>query len=321
MINTVVVPLDGSQLAERALEPASRIAHRLRARLHLVHVYEPQIPSILVSGAPVLDPQLDRDLRAEALAYLERIATREERGGEVRVTFAVVDGPVVKSLAEHVAALDGALVVMTTHGRTGLERVMLGSVTDGLVRSTTVPVLTIRVLGGELPALPPGEFGRVLIPLEGPYFGVQVVDLAVELAGTDGPEYVLLSAVSPVPIIPPPEPPIPVPVMDLEAQEEAANHFLATLAGPLQARGVRAFTKVVIDPDPARAILAFVNDEGIDLICMATHGYHGLKRLLFGSVAEKVLRSAQVPVLLVRPRETAESSNSSAKGQAAASRS
>ena len=134
MLHTIVVPLDGSRFSEQALIPAYRIARRLHATVELVHVFEPTLPSIYASGAPVLEPRLDRDLRAEARAYLEMIAARERRSADVRVAATLLEGPVVKALADHVARLDGALVVMTTHGRGGLARAWLGSVTDGLVR-------------------------------------------------------------------------------------------------------------------------------------------------------------------------------------------
>jgi nucleotide-binding universal stress UspA family protein len=306
MIRTVVVPLDGSPLAETALEPAQRIAQRLHATLHLVRVLEPQVPSIDATGASVPEPRLEQDLRAETLAYLQALANGRSSGAGVKSTFALVDGPVVKALVEHVNAVADALVVMTTHGRTGLARVLLGSVTDSLVRSSIAPVLTIRVVGEKPSAIPIGDFRRVLIPLEGPYFGAEAIDPAVQVAGTSGPEYVLMTVVSPVPIIPPPEPPVPLPVVDVDAEASSAKNFLDTLAGPLQARGIEARGKVVIDGDPAQAILDFVNDGGVDLICMATHAYGGLKRLVFGSVAERVVRSATVPVLLMRPQQAAE---------------
>ena len=301
MIRTVVVPLDGSQLAETALEPARHIANRLRVPLHLVRVYEPQVHSVYVSGAPVLDSQLDRDLRAAELTLLQEIASREGRHADAGVTVALLDGPVVKALADHVASLVGALVVMTTHGRTGLGRAHIGGVTDGLVRSTTVPVLSIRVFERKPAARSPGEFRRVLIPLEGAHFGLQIVDLAVEVAGATGTEYVPMHVVSPVPVMPPPEPPIPLPEQEVAMEERLSSQFLAALSEPLRARGIAVTTKVVVDPDPTRAILGFADEAAVDLICMPTHAYSGYQRLLFGSVAEKVMRASPVPVLLLRP--------------------
>jgi nucleotide-binding universal stress UspA family protein len=318
MLQTIVVPLDGSRFAEQALVPAYRIAHRLHATVELVHVFEPALRSIYASGAPVLEPRLDRDLLAEARAYLELIATRERRSADVRVTATLLEGPVVKALADHVARLDGALVVMTTHGRGGLARAWLGSVTDGLVRSSSVPVLAIRVRK-DTPPVPAGEFRRVLVPLAEARFGAEAIELTMEIAGTDGVEYFLLHALGPPVVIPPPEPVI-VTFPDLGAAEEAAQAFLSELADTLRARGIHVSTKVVVEPSPARAILEFVEENGIHLVGMATHGFRGAKRLLLGSVADKVLRSTPVPVLMIRPPEDPQEQARAAADAAAAAR-
>ena len=190
---------------------------------------------------------------------------------------------------------------MTTHGRGGLARAWLGSVTDRLVRSSSVPVLAIRSRKDTPPGAA-GEFGRVLVPLAEARFGAEAIELTMEIAGTDGVEYFLLHALAPPLVIPPPEPAI-VTVPDLGAAEAAAQAFLSELADPLRARGIHVSTKVVVEPSPAHAILEFVEENGIHLIGMATHGFRGAKRLLLGSVADKVLRAAPVPVLMIRPPE------------------
>ena len=317
MLHTIVVPLDRSSFGEQALEPAHRIAHRLRANLELVHVFDPTLRSIYASGAPRLDPQLDRDLRAEARAYLEMTAERERQGADVQVTATFLDGPVVKTLADYTAKFDGAFVVMTTHGRGGLARAWLGSVTDGLVRSSLVPVLAIRSGRETPPAVAMGEFGRVLVPLAEAHFGAEVIELTVEFAGTTGAGYILLHVLAPLRILPP-EPTI-VAVPDPDAETAAAHAFLSELANPLRSRGIPVSIKVVVDSNPARAILEFAEDNGIDLVGMATHGFRGAKRLLVGSVADKVLRSAPAPVLLVHPpKESKEKARAAANPATAA---
>jgi nucleotide-binding universal stress UspA family protein len=319
MIHTIVVPLDGSPFAEQALSPAHRIARRLQCTLELVHVFEPTIPWPYTDGAPVPDPQLDLDLRAESRAYLEMVAEREHQAGDVQVSATLLDGPVVKTLADYVAKLDGAFVVMTTHGRGGIARAWLGSVTDGLVRSATVPVLAIRA-GRDAPrAGATGEFARVLVPLAGPHFGAEVIDLTVEIAGTAGVEYILLHVLRPPLMIPPPEPAV-IQVADIDAEEEAARAFLSELADPLRRRGIQVSTEVVMHNSPARAILDFVDERQIELMGMATHGFRGVKRLLLGSVADKVLRSSPVPVLLVRPPEESQVKTRAAAEAATAAR-
>lgn len=305
MINMIVVPLDGSRLAEQALEPALYLAHRLHAAIEVVHVFEPSVKSPYASGAPPIDTRLDADLREEARAYIDSVAERERKAGDVRVTAKLLEEPVVETLAAHLAALDHPLIVMTTHGRSGIGRALLGSVTDALVRSATVPVLAIRARK-ESDGRVATRFGRVMVPIAGADFGTDMGERTADVFGTRDVEYVLVHAVIPAPLVPPPDPSMIPPVLDLEAEEEASRNLLDALADPLRARGAHVRTRVVIDVDPAHAILDAVNEAGADAISMATHGYRGIKRLVLGSVANKVLRHSPVPVLLVRPPESAE---------------
>jgi nucleotide-binding universal stress UspA family protein len=170
----------------------------------------------------------------------------------------------------------------------------------------TVPVLAIRARK-ESEARTAVGFGRVLVPIAGPDFGTDVGERAADVFGTDAVEYVLLHAILPAPLIAPLDPSIPPLIPDLNAEEEAANKLLGSLADRLRARGAHVRTRVVFDGDAAHAILEAVNEAGADTVSMATHGYHGFKRLVLGSVADRVLRHSPVPVLLVRPPESAES--------------
>jgi nucleotide-binding universal stress UspA family protein len=316
VIHTIVVPLDGSPFAEQALEPAHQLAHRFRAAIELVRVFEPTVSTIYASGAPVIDPRLDQDLRAKAKAYLDAVADRERVGANMPVMAMLLDGPVVETLAKHVAALERALVVMTTHGRSGIGRVVLGSVTDGLIRSASVPVLTIRVKE-DATSPTSSRFSRALIPIAGAEFGADMAERTVELFGTEGVDYVLFHAIVPVPIIPPAEPMIPVVYPDLDAEKAAANLLLGAMAGPLRARGAHVITQIMIDADPAHAIVDYATKNGIDFISMATHGLRGVKRLMLGSVTDKVLRSASVPVLVFRPPKDSEAKDHAVAGRAA----
>jgi nucleotide-binding universal stress UspA family protein len=307
VISLIVVPLDGSPLAEQALEPAHYLAQRLHADIEVVQVFEPSAdPPHYPLGASTLDTRLDIELRAQAKAYIESVAEREQAAGGVRVTGKLLDGPVVETLAKHVAALDRPLVVMTTHGRSGLGRALLGSVTVELVRTASVPVLTIRARkGSEVPTSV--GFGRVLVPIAGPDFGADMGERTADIFGTDAVEYVLLHAILPVPLVAPMDPSIPPVLPDLSTEEEAANKLLDSLAARLRARGAHVRTHVVFDADATHAILQAVNEAGADTVSMATHGHRGIKRLVLGSVADKVLRHSPVPVLVLHPPEPIES--------------
>ena len=300
MIRTIVIPLDGSPLGEQALEPAVRIAGRLHAGLELVSVYEPQLPAAPVPNAPQMERRLDAELRASLREYLEAIARAEQAAGAVRVNTAVLQGDVVDALARHIASLDDVLVVMMARRRTGLTRLLGHSLAERLVRATTVPLLAMTSRGDAPVARPPGAFGHVLVPLEGPEIGTEIVERAVDVAGTAGVDYELASFVNPYPVLAAPEPVVAVPPIDADALQAAAHEFLERIAAPLRARGIHVVTRVEVHDDPAGAILELARTHDIDLVAMATHGYRGLVHLMLGSVAERVLDSAPVPVLLLR---------------------
>jgi nucleotide-binding universal stress UspA family protein len=316
VIGTIVVPLDGSPLSERALAPAHYLASRLHAAMEVVHVFEPEVTAPYVSGAPPFDMRLDAELRREAKAYVDRIAESERSAGDVPVRATLLHGPVVETLAAHLAEHHHALAVMMTHGRSGIERVLLGSVTDALVRSATAPVLAIRATK-ETDAPVASRFGRVLVPIAGADFGADMVERVADVLGATNAEYVLFHAVVPAAVIALPDPAFFPPALDVNAEQEAARTFLDSLAAPLRARGAEVRTRVVVDVDPAHAILGAVNETRADAISMATHGYRGVERLVLGSVAAKVLRHSPVPVLLVRPPESAESMDNAKAGHAA----
>lgn len=305
MINVIVVPLDGSALAEQALQPAYYLAHRLHAAVEIVHVYEPGLKVRYASGAPPIDTRFDAELRQAAGAYLDSILQREVEAADMTVSTKLLEGPVVEMLAAHVAALDRPLVVMTTHGRSGIGRALVGSVADRLVRSATVPVLAIRARK-ESEAAIASRFARVLVPIAGADFGTHIGERTAGIFGTSEVEYVLFHAVVPAPILSAADPAIIPPVLDLDAEEKAAHDLLDALAEPLRARGARVTTLIAIDANPASAIRAAASETNADVIGMATHGYRGVKRLVLGSVADSVLRHATLPLLLVRPSESAE---------------
>ena len=304
VINVIVVPLDGSALAEQALQPAYYLAHRLHAAVEIVHVYEPTLKVRYASGAPPIDTRFDAELRQAAVAYLDAIFEREVEAADMTVSTKLLEGPVVKTLAAHVAALDRPLVVMTTHGRSGIGRALVGSVAEWLVRSATVPVLAIRARTASEPAIA-SRFGRVLVPIAGAEFGTHIVERTAGIFGTSEVEYVLFHAVLPVPILNAADPAIIPSLVDMDAEKKAANDLLADLSEPLRARGARVTTLIVIDANPASAIRAAASDTNADVISMATHGHRGVKRLVLGSVADSVLRHATVPLLLVRPSRSA----------------
>jgi nucleotide-binding universal stress UspA family protein len=249
----------------------------------------------------VHDARLDDDQRRARAAYLDEIAGWLRGSGTVPVSWAVIPGPeVAPALAAHVRARGAGLVVMTTHGRGGLGRVVLGGIADAMVRHAGVPVLLLKPDAKESRARP-APLGRVLVPLDGSALSEEAVELAVAVAGVDDVRYDLVQVIAPMLLGLHTGDIAPVPEFDVEEERAAALARLTTLADGLRARGVRADAWTMVDQRPARAILDCAEDIGAQLIAMATHGRGGLDRVVRGSVADEVLRRATVPVLLFRP--------------------
>jgi nucleotide-binding universal stress UspA family protein len=191
---------------------------------------------------------------------------------------------------------------MTTHGRGTFARAWLGSVADGLVRHAIMPVLLVRP--GEQP---PGAgvehvFHHVLVPVDQSEVAEEVLACAVALGEPGVTRFTLLRVVPPT-LLSGHELATHGAHADPADLEEARSLAeLNTIAGVMRARGIPIEAQVVRHPQPARGILEYAGDHGIDAIAMATRGREGLSRLLLGSVTDKVLRGTTLPILLYGPQ-------------------
>ena len=304
-IALILVPLDGSPFSEQALPFALDIAGAHGATVELVHI---QVPAPRAYNAPAYDTSFDRDQRAERGRWLAALGERlaGERNQPVNSVF--LDGEVGATLATHIASRRPDLLVMATHGRGGLSRAWLGSVADWLVRHLTVPLFLVRP-AHEAGALQHWTPHRVLIPLDGSELAEAVLEPATVLGTPGETEYLLMTAV----------PPVGLTSGDAviarqaskrsddqpaEADRAAAANYLGRVAEDLRGRGFAVRIHVAIHAHPGHAILDYANEIGPDLIALATRGQSGLARLLLGSVADKVVRGAAVPVLVIAPLQS-----------------
>lgn len=307
MIRTLLVPLDGSAFGEAALTTAQAIAAQTSARLHLALVHVP-VYGGYIDGVAILDDETDTASRAQDQEYLQIIQQRLRANGQIAPSIKVLDGPIPTTLGAYAAAIDADLVVMTTHGRGGLARFWLGSVADSFVRHSHVPVLLIHPdesADSPTPQTPPR---KICVALDGSPHAEQVLGPALALNADDTAEYLFVQIVDAMIIASAPfTPELLQQDLSLTAErQKAAQWYLEKLAAPLRAQGHRIQTRVIVDPQPALAILRAAREYKSDVIALATHGHGGVRRMLLGSVADKVLRTADRPILLYRPQFTAE---------------
>jgi nucleotide-binding universal stress UspA family protein len=300
MYQSLVVPLDGSALAEQALPLALTIAARAGTSLQLVHVHVPYALMYADSMAPFAEGADVRQQEQER-AYLDAVARRLAPLSALPVKTVVLESPQVGEALQHHAASSGAgLMVMTTHGRGPLTRLWLGSVADEMVRRASTPLLLVR------PRETPGEptLRHFLIPLDGSPLAEQVLGPATTLGTLLQADYTLFRTVYPPAVISPDASIcLAAGLPSLEELEADARAYLERVANDLRARGLSVQTHVMGGQQPALAILEVVQMRGIDLVAMSTHGRQGLPRLLLGSIADKVLRGTDTLMLVYRPAE------------------
>lgn len=281
MLRTIMVPLDGSPLAERALPYAEGIARVSGARLALVRV-------AWVRPLPGQHPAVARvGPMEEAEAYLAGVA-RRFAGSGLPVDTGVREEQPVEGLLAEIESRCPDLIVMATHGRDGLGRLAFGSVAGALAARTAVPVLLIRAGGQATAAQPFASRPRILVPVDGSVFAEEALPLAAGLVDLLDGELLLLRAISPDDRL-------------AGGEEQAqARIYLNALAARFASTG-RRISCEIRGGVPAAAIAAAGRDDKAALVVMATHGRGGLGRLALGSVADAVLHRGDAPLLLVRP--------------------
>jgi nucleotide-binding universal stress UspA family protein len=300
MLHALLVPLDGSPFAEQALPLALSVARRARATIQLAHVH---VPLVYFHDYEKLEGLLDEKIREREHAYLEGVAQKLTGVSVVPVTSTLLpEGPVSDALQKQAAATE-ALVVMTTHGRGALSRFWLGSVADELVRRGPATLLLVRPREDAADPAREPALQHVLIPLDGSPHAEQVLDSALELGGLMQARYTLVRVVAPVPVVGADLPGYAAGGLDLPRLEQLqteARAYLEAVADRLRARSLQVQTCVVVNKQPAIGILETARTQAVDLIALETHGRSGLPRLFLGSVADKVVRGATVPVLVHR---------------------
>lgn len=319
MFTRIFVPLDGSSRAERALPVAARLAQVSHGTVILASVVTPALNYSPALVAPVTSPELvDEDVRS-AKAYLARVQKDDLLTGVETEIVTGVSLPASIELIDLARTTHADLIVMCSHGRTGLMHWALGSVAQQVVRSSPIPVLVLKA-NGPIPSGPEGDALSILVPLDGSPLAEDAIEPAAQLAAAlsaPGHGSVKLLEVIRYPLMPvaPFQPVDPYVTREDPAErgslQEGASTYLHSVARrfaepPLAALNLRVGTTVVFAEDVAGAIGAVADGaEGLgkacDVVAMATHGRSGFQRLALGSIAERTLQATKRPLLVVRP--------------------
>jgi nucleotide-binding universal stress UspA family protein len=275
MFERVLLPLDGSRLAEATLAQIPQILKLGESDILLLRAAHPPMALTKAMGSPGTD-----DYRAEAKGYLERVQAQLAReGGSVRAF--VEDGPAAEAILATAERENVTLIVMATHGRSGLSRWVFGSVTEKVIRASVVPLLVLR----SFPMSEPSRtlsFERIVVPIA--HFNFRIIPYVRDFARVFGSRAVLLHVSEPG---------------EDAATRDRSREELAVVAQELESTGVLAEIRER-EGDAAQEILNCSWEESAGLIAIMTHGARGPSRWTLGSVTEKVIRSATTPTLIVR---------------------
>jgi nucleotide-binding universal stress UspA family protein len=287
-----MVPLDGSELAERALPVATRVASALSATLVLARITPP-----LTTPPAAWDEMASTHLYQELIdkaaqaadAYLEEVA-QPLRAQGIPVQTITEQGVAAPTLIDLLARLQIGLLVMTTHARSGMARFALGSVADALTRESHVPVLLLRPLIEEHER---GSLDHALIPLDGSKLAEAALELAVALSGVLVHRMTLLRV---------------VPTRDGHTafeEMETSERYMAEARARVKEQVTDQATveTQVVRGDPSAEIIRRAASN-CDLVIMATHGATGARRRTFGSVADRVLHDTGTPLMLICPSQS-----------------
>jgi nucleotide-binding universal stress UspA family protein len=296
MFRNIVVPLDGSRLAEAALPLARWFADRFGSRITLLHVIEHKPPSRVHGERHLTRPE-------EAATYLTATAASAFEPGQAVAAHVHTDSTagVAGAIAEHRQELAADLIVMCGHGPSGLRDLLFGSVAQRVSALGTIPVLFVRARAVHVPT--PFRCDKLLVPTDGEPHHEQALSSVQEIARAAGAQVLLLSvvptwsklrgpSVTSARMMP------GTTQAALEMAEESLRAHLGELASKLRREGFDA-TAEVHRGDPATSIVETAGETRADPIVMATHGNLGAKAFWEGSVTPKVLTDTVVPVLLL----------------------
>lgn len=312
-VRTILVPLDGSALSERALPYARLLAPIMDAKVCLLqiisgHDHDQFLSEILSTEYGSRDALVQwqerarmawQSLRQHAEGYLETQAMALRDAGidvSIEVGFNSVAENIV-DIAEHRRA---ALIIMASHCYSGFQRLTHSCVSDKVVHASSTPVLLVR--DGRAPA---ETLRRILVPVSGSQLSQQALPFAADLAAAAGAELRLIEAIMPAVEVYPGFPPIK---HEMVLMEEASNELCAAKSSALRALadsynhpGMVVTTRVA-NGDPTEVIISEAEHCEADMIVMATHGYGLLRRWAMGSVADSVFHATTLPLVLVHAK-------------------
>ncbi|MFC6768225.1 universal stress protein [Natrinema soli] len=286
MYEDILLPFDGTEGAAGVLHHAGEIAHWADATIHILYVADTTRDSVTVVEGQTVDALVRQgeDIVEEAEKTLCTLGVDYESD--------VVQGNPAPTISEYAERYEHDLIVMPTHGREGISRYLIGSVSEKVVRLSPVPVLTARMQPDEQFTFP---YENILIPTDGSPSATHAARHGLSLAAALDATVHVLSVVDETSL----GPDIRSTISGQE-REQSATDAVDDLVSEAETHSVADTVRHVEHGTPISEILDCIETNDIHAVVMGTTGRRGTDRILLGSVAEKTVRSAPVPVLTVR---------------------
>ncbi|QSG12884.1 Nucleotide-binding protein, UspA family [Halapricum desulfuricans] len=287
MYDDILLPFDGSDGAAAALHHTAEIAHWADATIHVLFVADTTRDSVTVVETHVVDTLVEKgeEIVEDAAKTLRTLGADYETD--------VIQGNPAPMIAEYAEQYGHDLIAMPTHGRAGISRYVIGSITEKVVRLSDVPVLTMRMQPDEQLTFP---YENVLVPTDGSARAVRAGEHGLSLAAALDATVHVLSVVE--------DDLLGLDVGSADAErQQAATDAVDDLVSAAEDRGVTDVVRHVERGTPDEVILETIEANDIHAVVMGTSGKRGTDRILLGSVAEKTARSAPVPVITVGQSE------------------
>ena len=291
----ILCPIDFSDFSRHALNHARTIAAQHASTLTLLHVC-PVAVAPYALGLPVVTVSMPPPVDVRAVVESMRHFARTEAGTSVATQFEIGEGDVASEILDRAAAMPSDLIVMGTHGRSGFERLVLGSVTEKVIRKATCPVLTVPQ---PMEDVIPAAFTRILCAIDFSDTSLRGLEYALSLMQDTGAHLTLVHVVEVS----------PAPAVEGDREERALGAYVAAAAHARAERLQRMIPEnlnahpcvetVVAIGSAHKEILRIAAERACNVIVLGAHGF-GVTRLLFGSAAHHIVRQAHCPVLTVR---------------------
>jgi nucleotide-binding universal stress UspA family protein len=299
-IRNILVPVDFSERSIQAIETARRLAQRFSATIHLVHVYQFQYPDTFmgpVFSAAELPDSFEEHRRTHLAEQLKAIASKSGLSPRDQ-THLRMDAPAFDEICRFAQEIPADLIVIPTHGYTGLKHVFLGSTAERVVQHSACPVFVVRNKKQRSKTGPWLSIGTIVVPVDFSSCSREGLQYAIRFAKEFGARIILVHATYLGYIYSSEGTAIyDVPALQKTARENAERQ-MRKLVRAVKFGEVK-FATVLTEGSPVLDICAFAKDHDADLIITSTHGLTGFQHILIGSIAEKVVRHAPCSVLVV----------------------